>query len=114
MDSNMVEENSKIEFKRVYSTNKDSVYERLRVQRHREARGTKLCDCGCGELIPALTAQLKPARYKSGHNSRGKFKPDSICMRIKAQLLVLVSRLDRIEAELQTHVIVEKLEGLFF
>ena len=29
------------------------------------------CECGCGELIPELNKQKKPARFKHGHNGRG-------------------------------------------
>jgi hypothetical protein len=38
--------------------------------RLREAAGTKLCECGCGEEIYKLTTDFKPARFKSGHNLR--------------------------------------------
>lgn len=28
------------------------------------------CACGCGELIPPINTNLKPAKYKHGHNPR--------------------------------------------
>lgn len=44
-------------------------YERVKryLSKKREKAGQKQCACGCGELIPALTAQGKPAKYKVGH-----------------------------------------------
>ena len=30
------------------------------------------CGCGCGEMIPPLTKQFKPATYKLGHNPSGE------------------------------------------
>ena len=30
------------------------------------------CECGCGELIPSINKKCEPARYKHGHNARGK------------------------------------------
>jgi len=35
----------------------------------------KSCECGCGELIPELTKRYTPARYKHGHNYKGKNNP---------------------------------------
>ena len=32
----------------------------------------KLCECGCGTLIPEINKLGRPARFKHGHNSRGK------------------------------------------
>ena len=33
----------------------------------------KVCECGyCNELIPSINKQGKPARFKNGHNSKGK------------------------------------------
>lgn len=29
------------------------------------------CECGCGEMIPPLTRQFKPARFKNGHSAAG-------------------------------------------
>ncbi len=40
------------------------------IQRRREASGTKLCECGCGTEIYALTAMLKPARFVDGSHPR--------------------------------------------
>lgn len=34
--------------------------------------GMKSCECGCGQLIPVLTTQGKPARFKHGHQGRGR------------------------------------------
>ncbi len=34
-----------------------------------------LCFCGCGELIPSLTLDNKPSKYKKGHSSKGKNNP---------------------------------------
>lgn len=33
---------------------------------------TVTCQCGCGESIPARTKTRKPARFKHGHNRRGR------------------------------------------
>ena len=30
----------------------------------------KLCECGCGELIPKINKMHKPARFKQGHQAR--------------------------------------------
>jgi HNH endonuclease len=35
----------------------------------------KLCDCGCGELIPIINKLRRPARFKYGHNNRGRKYP---------------------------------------
>ena len=38
-----------------------------------KAAGTKVCECGfCNELIPAINKKGKSARYKHGHQGRGK------------------------------------------
>jgi len=46
-------------------------YERGYNERHRdriqEASGTRLCECGCGTVIPAINRQGKPARFAHGH-----------------------------------------------
>jgi hypothetical protein len=33
------------------------------------------CFCGCGELIPSLTLDNKPSKYKKGHHIKGKNNP---------------------------------------
>lgn len=52
--------------KRLYSLNK----------RERQlgilAAEKKLCECGCGERIPAFNSQCLPARFKKGHHIRQK------------------------------------------
>jgi HNH endonuclease len=35
------------------------------------------CICGCGELIPEINKKGKPARFKHGHNHKGKYGPDN-------------------------------------
>lgn len=37
--------------------------------------GFKLCECGqCNELIPIITARGTTARFKFGHNNKGRFR----------------------------------------
>lgn len=51
------------------------------IERKRAAGGTKLCECGCGEIIKAINSLGKPARFKLGHNRPGKatrFKPGQV------------------------------------
>src|SRR5688572_21095032 len=43
--------------------------------------GTKLCECGCREEIPLISYGVK-LRYKKGHNHKGKFKENSLRMKI--------------------------------
>jgi hypothetical protein len=43
---------------------------RERRRRRQEAAGTKLCECGCGTEIFALTANHEPARFVKGHHRR--------------------------------------------
>jgi hypothetical protein len=63
------------EYRRQYfQTNKDKVRARLKVRQ--KAAGTKLCECGCGEEIPVLTTHGTPARFRYGHNGRGKRNQD--------------------------------------
>jgi hypothetical protein len=39
-------------------------------KRRTQSNELKLCECGCGELIPTITTEGKPARYKHGHYNR--------------------------------------------
>lgn len=41
-----------------------------RIEKERDALPKLLCACGCGELIPILTAQGKPATYKHNHHPK--------------------------------------------
>lgn len=41
--------------------------------RKRQLQAPKIeCTCGCGELIPSITLDNKPMRYKHGHGNSGK------------------------------------------
>lgn len=67
------------EYKRAwYQANK----ERIQAQKERRARelldnAPKICcACGCGTLIPSITINGDPAKYKHGHNATsGRFQP---------------------------------------
>ena len=39
--------------------------------------GLKLCDCGCGELIPEINKKGQYAKFKHGHNHKRKFGSDN-------------------------------------
>lgn len=49
-------------------TNKRQRKYRAKKARERQALPKIECECGCGTMIPPITAQGKPAHYKQGHN----------------------------------------------
>lgn len=61
--------------RREASTRRDhrgrSLARRDRVAADRAAMPPIPCACGCGSMIPPVTAKGKPARWKPGHNARG-------------------------------------------
>lgn len=72
MSENLVRRNRTSYHKQYYETNKEKIKKQrnTRVKKLRKAAGLVPCQCGCNKLIPALTFNLEPARFASGHNSR--------------------------------------------
>lgn len=82
-----------------------------------ESQDKILCACGCGELIPRINKKRRPAKYKHGHNAKGKFNhnwkggvtvssdgyrfvktyghPRAHCGYVREHIIVMEKKLDR-------------------